>query len=48
MFARMTRGWPREMTKWGAYVLLLLAPGSFVALPVLWLVRRYSASRSTT
>lgn len=29
----------REVTKWCAYALVLLAPGSFVVLPVLWLVR---------
>ena len=33
---------PREITKWCGYILLLLAPGSFVILPVLWLVRQAS------
>lgn len=30
---------PREVTKWFAYALILVAPGSFVVLPVLWLAR---------
>jgi hypothetical protein len=38
---------PRELTKWCAYALVLLAPGSFVVLPVLWLVRRFQASPTT-
>jgi len=29
----------REIAKWCAYALVLLAPGSFVFLPVMWLVR---------
>ena len=28
-----------DLRKWCAYALLVLAPGSFVVLPVLWLVR---------
>ena len=32
--------------KWCAYALLLLAPGSFIVLPVVWLVRTL-ASRVT-
>jgi hypothetical protein len=32
---------PREMAKWCAYTLVLLAPGSFVVLPLLWLGRRW-------
>ena len=31
--------------KWCAYALLLLAPGSFLVLPVLWAVRTYRAGR---
>ena len=30
---------PQELKKWCAYALVLLAPGSFVILPVFWLVR---------
>ena len=36
---KLTASSPRELTKWCAYALLLLAPGSFLVLPVLWLVR---------
>ena len=36
---------PRELTKLCLYVLVLLAPGSFVVLPVLWLVRQFRYSR---
>ena len=28
-----------KLRQWGAYALILLAPGSLVVLPVLWLVR---------
>ena len=37
---------PRELTKWCVYALVLLAPGSFVALAALWFVRRLHASAS--
>jgi hypothetical protein len=30
---------PREIARWCGYAFLLLAPGSFVILPVLWLAR---------
>jgi TRAP-type C4-dicarboxylate transport system permease small subunit len=30
---------PLELTKWCVYALVLLAPGSFVVLGVLWFVR---------
>jgi hypothetical protein len=39
MFRALTTATPRDVAKWGAYALLLLAPGSFIVLPVLWLVR---------
>jgi|InoplaM3SPM_1038593.scaffolds.fasta_scaffold318539_1 hypothetical protein len=48
MFARIARALPRDYARWGAYALLLLAPGSFVTLPVAWLIRRYTATRSAT
>jgi hypothetical protein len=37
---------PRELAKWCTYALLLLAPGSFVILPVLWLYRLLGAPRA--
>ena len=40
MFRPLTPPFPRELAKWCAYALLLLAPGSFFVLPLLWLVRR--------
>jgi hypothetical protein len=30
---------PRPYTKWCAYLLLALTPGSFVFLPAIWLIR---------
>ena len=39
------------LVKWAAYVLLLLAPGSFVLLPALWLLRQllaWAATRRTS
>lgn len=44
MFRPLIATSPRERAKWCAYALVLLAPGSFVVLPVLWLVRRQQAS----
>jgi hypothetical protein len=34
---------PREMAKVCAYGLVLLLPGSFVVLPLLWLGRRWTS-----
>ena len=39
MFRRLIASSPRSLSKWCAYTLILLAPGSFVVLPVLWLVK---------
>jgi len=36
---RYPRVSPREIAKWCVYALVLLVPGSFVFLPVMWLVR---------
>ncbi len=33
---------PRVLAKWCAYVLLLLLPGSFIVIPLLWLSRRWA------
>lgn len=38
MFSRLTTS-PPELWKWCAYALILLAPGSFIVLPAIWLVR---------
>ena len=40
MFRALTAATPRDFAKWGAYAVLLLAPGSFFVLPILWLVRQ--------
>ena len=37
---------PRDLAKWLAYALFLLAPGSFVVLPLLALGRHLSARRA--
>src|SRR5271170_4146369 len=31
---------PPKLSQWGAYALILLAPGSLVVLPALWLLRQ--------
>ncbi len=46
MFRPLIAPSPRELTKWCAYALVLLTPGSFVILPVLWLVRRWQTSQT--
>ena len=46
MFPRLTAPSPRELWKYCAYALILLAPGSFVVLPVLWLVRQFGIQAS--
>ena len=37
---------PRELAKWCAYTLVLLAPGSFIVLPLLWLYRQVALQQS--
>ena len=37
---------PRNFVRWGAWVIAALMPGSFVILPVLWLVRQLRAPAS--
>ena len=32
---------PRPYGKWCAFILILLTPGSFVVLPVVWLIRYF-------
>ena len=39
MFRRLIASSPRSLSKWCAYTLILLAPGSFIVLPVMWLVK---------
>ena len=45
MFSRLANSRLRHLAKWGTYALLLLAPGSFLALPVVWLIKRHAANR---
>lgn len=40
MFRSITLPSPREILKWCAYAAVLLAPGSFLVLLALWLVRQ--------
>lgn len=35
---------PRGFAQWCVYLLILLAPGSFLILPLVWIVRRYARS----
>jgi hypothetical protein len=44
MFRRLIASSPREVRTWCAYALILLAPGSFFVLPLLWLVRLWGGS----
>ena len=44
MFRSLTSPSNLELRKWGAYALLLLAPGSFVLLPAYWIVRRLTVA----
>ena len=46
MFRCLKTPSPPELRKWGAYALILLVPGSFVILPVLWLVRLRSIAKT--
>jgi hypothetical protein len=46
MFRRLIASSPRELGKYCAYALILLAPGSFVVLPVFWLVRLFGVQAS--
>jgi hypothetical protein len=39
---------PPHLGKWLAYVLILLTPGSFVLVPVLWLLRHWVAQAAGT
>ena len=39
MFSFWKKNPPRGLAKWLGYGLVLLAPGSFVILPALWLAR---------
>lgn len=39
MFRRLMASSPRELGKYCAFALILFAPGSFVVLPVMWVVR---------
>ena len=46
MWSGFTRRLPPGYAKWAAYALLLIAPGSFISVPLLWLLKRYNAARS--
>ena len=39
MFRQLTAGPALAASKWGAYTLVLLLPGSFLVLPLLWLAK---------
>lgn len=39
MFSNWKAILPRGLAKWLGYALVLLAPGSFIILPALWLAR---------
>ncbi len=39
MLRRLIASSPHELGKWCAYAVILLVPGTFVVLPVMWLIR---------
>jgi hypothetical protein len=45
MSCRLKTLLPREPGKWGVYALALFVPGSFVVLPLWWLVSRFRRPR---
>jgi|SoiMethySBSTD1v2_1073268.scaffolds.fasta_scaffold21989_2 hypothetical protein len=40
MIRQLIAAVPPEVARWCAYALVLLAPGSFIVLPLLWLARQ--------
>ena len=40
MFRRLMTSPPRSLEAWLAYALILVTPGSFIVVPVLWLALR--------
>ena len=46
MFRRLMTSSPREFGKYCAYALILLAPGSFVVFPVMWLLKLVAVQAS--
>jgi hypothetical protein len=48
MFRRLIASSPRELRIWCAYALILLAPGSFVVLPVLWFIKAFGSPGLTS
>lgn len=46
MFRRLSAAIPPNAARWAACVLVLLVPGSFIALPIAWLVSRYAGRAS--
>jgi Na+-translocating ferredoxin:NAD+ oxidoreductase RnfE subunit len=46
MFSRLLPSCPRSPAAWCAYVLILVTPGSFLVLPLLWAIKAYSTSQS--
>lgn len=43
MFSALSATAPREWAKWCVCAVLLLAPGSFIVLPMLWIGRQLAA-----
>ena len=44
MFHRLTAISPGELKKWLLFALMLLVPGSFIAIAALWLARQLRAA----
>jgi hypothetical protein len=40
MIRRLKDATPQELGKWCLYLLVLLTPGSFIALPLFWLLNK--------
>ena len=41
MLGHLKASLPHNLGKWCAYAVILLVPGSFIVLPVMWLVRLF-------
>jgi hypothetical protein len=48
MFRHLKAATPQELGKWCLYLLVLLTPGSFIAVPVFWLLSRYRSRLAGT
>jgi hypothetical protein len=46
MFRRVIASPPRSLSRWCGYALILLTPGSFIVLPLFWLLKVFGFQAS--